>query len=69
MDDKQLEEITGRLDTIVRLLSLNLVKEGTLQEQVTNLRTVGLAPSQIARLLGKPLNLITAYFSKIKKTK
>jgi len=69
MNDDQLKEITRRLDIIIRVLSIQYAQEGNQIEQVRKLLSVGMLPSEIARLLGKPANLITAYVSKINREK
>lgn len=68
MDDKQLKEVTERLDMIIKIMSIGFTEEETSPiEQIKKLLAVGMTPSQIGRLLGKPTNNITAYMARIKK--
>lgn len=69
MNEDQLNKITVRLDIIIKILSIRFTEEGNQMEQVKKLLLVGMTPSEIAKLLGKPTNLITAYSSKINKRK
>jgi hypothetical protein len=68
MDESQIREITDRLDIIIKIMSTRLVEEGSSPiEQIKKLSSVGMSPSQIGKLLGKPTNIITAYMVRIKK--
>lgn len=69
MDKKDLEEITKRLDVIIRLLSVQFTEGQNQSDQIKKLLTARMSAAEIAKLLGKKTNLITAYASKIKKTK
>lgn len=69
MNDKQLKEITERLDIIIKMISFSLAGEAdSLKERIGKLSAVGMSPSQIGRLLGKPTNFVTAYTARIKKS-
>lgn len=67
MDTKQYKELSNKLDVIIKLLALSVVGEGTQKDQVGRLLSIGLMPSQVADVLGKSINLVTAYSSQIKK--
>lgn len=70
MNDDQLREITERLDMIIKMMSIRLSEESNSpKEQIKNLSSAGMTPSQIGRVLGKPTNVVTAYQARIKKSK
>ena len=70
MNDDQFKDITERLDMIIKIMSIGLTEEiDSPKEQIKSLSSVGMSPSQIGRILGKPTNVITAYQARIKKTK
>jgi DNA-binding CsgD family transcriptional regulator len=68
MDEKQFEEISAKLDTAVRLLALNLVKDLKIQkEKIIALSSFGFGPSEIAKLLGTTSNTVSVALSETKK--
>lgn len=68
MNENQIKEITDRLDMIIKIMSARLVEDGISPiEQIRKLSSVGMPPSQIGKLLGKPTNIITAYMARLKK--
>lgn len=62
-------KILEKLDILVKLTLLNIVKDKDLKEQVRLLSSVGLRPKEIASLLGKSANNIRATLSQIRKRK
>jgi hypothetical protein len=68
VEQAQFEEIIKRLDLIVRLLSLNLVKdEKNLPPKVKVLDAFGFQPKEIASLLNKKPNHIHQVLHKLRK--
>lgn len=68
MDEKQFKEITGKIDLIVRLLALDLVKDFKVQkDKIIALSSFGFGPSEIAKLLGTTPNTVSVALSEIKK--
>lgn len=68
MNEKQIKEITDRLDMIIKIMSAQLIENGNSPiEQIRKLSSVGMAPSAIAKILGKPTNTVTAYMVRLKK--
>ena len=68
MNDKQLKEITERLDIIIKITSISLMEDiDSPKEKIKKLLGAGMIPSQIGRLLGKPTNVVTAYQARINK--
>jgi DNA-binding NarL/FixJ family response regulator len=68
MDEKQFNEIVGKMDLIVRLLAINLVKDLNVQkDKIIALSSFGLGPSEIAKLLGTTPNTVNVALSAIRK--
>ena len=67
MDDTQFNQITSRLDSILKLLALNTVRDRSLKEQVALLSSVGFQPKLIAEMLGKTPNHISVILHDIRK--
>jgi DNA-binding NarL/FixJ family response regulator len=68
MDEKQFNEITSKLDTINRLLALDIVKDFKIQGQkIIALSSFGFSPSEIAKLLGTTQNTVSVALSRMKK--
>jgi len=65
-----LKDISDKLDKIMRLLALETVK-GIEKEKdkIELLDSLGFRPVEIAKLLNKNLNVITAHLSAIRKRK
>lgn len=69
MDEKQFNLLLNRLDTIARLLALNLPKELTLTQKIEILSEMGLQPKDIGPILGTTPNSVSVLLNKIKKNK
>lgn len=54
MDEKQFEQLSGKVETIIKLLAMNLVEGKDFKNQVLTLSAFGFQPKQIAEALGKP---------------
>jgi len=68
IDEKQFKEITSKMDLIVRLLALNIVKDLKVQkDKIITLSSFGFGPSEIARLLGTTPNTVSVALSDVKK--
>jgi len=63
------KEVTERLDLIIKLLAMNLMKdfEGTQKEQIVKLNKIGLQPKEIAYILNKTSNYIRVTLSEARK--
>lgn len=68
-DSKTLSQIDDKLSTLIRLISLDIVKGRTFIEQVELLSNAGLAPAEIAAVLGKTPNNIRVQLHHIRKKK
>lgn len=68
MDEKQFKEIINKMDLIVRLLALNIVKDLPVQkDKIITLSSFGFGPSEIAKLLGTTSNTVSVALSEMKK--
>jgi len=68
MDERQFKEIASRIDLIIRLLALDIVKDLKVQkDKIIALSSFGFGPSEIAKLLGTTPNTVSVVLSEIKK--
>jgi DNA-directed RNA polymerase specialized sigma24 family protein len=68
MDEKQFKEITSKMDLVVRLLALNIVKDLKVQkDKIIALSSFGFGPSEIAKLLGTTSNTVNVALSEMRK--
>lgn len=66
---EDLQEITEKLDTIIRLLAISAAGQKTLREKVSILYSSGFRPKEIADLLSKTPNHIRVVLHELKKRK
>ena len=57
------QDIIQRLDTIIKLLSVNIVKDKEGSEQILFLHKLGISNKDIADILGKTQNTVNATLS------
>jgi len=62
-------EITEKLDTIIKLLALGLIKGKEVKEQILFLYNLGISNKEIAQILGKTQNTVNATLSQQRKKK
>lgn len=64
----KLDDISNKLDKIIKLLAFDIVK-GIEKEQdkIELLDLIGFRPTEIAKLLNKGTNVITAHLSQIRR--
>ncbi len=68
--EQDIAEINTKLDRIVRLLALNSIRhEHSMKEKAIALNSVGLAPKEIADLIGSSAHSVSQTLSASKKTK
>jgi hypothetical protein len=69
LDEKQFKEkIISKMDLIVRLLALNIVKDLNVQkDKIITPSSFGFGPSDIAGLLGTTPNTVSVALSEMKK--
>jgi len=68
MTEDSLKEISKKLDTVIRLLAIDVTKGRDEKEKVRLLNQAGLAPKDIAGLLGKTPNSVRVMLFKIRKS-
>jgi len=67
-EDRQLSEISGKLDTLIRLSSLGLIKDmKTQKEQIAALSDAGFKPKIIAGILRTSSNTVNVTLNAIRK--
>ncbi len=71
MDNKLETEVLLRLDVLIRLLLQSEPADDTpaISASIRRLEGLGLSPSEISRVIGKPLNYVTATLSAKKPPK
>lgn len=70
MDEKQFQWIANKLDLIVRLLALNIVRELKSQkEKILALSSLDIGPTDIAQFLGTTANTVNVALSQARKVK
>lgn len=69
MDELQYTTIVSKLDSILKLLAINAVKDRTLRDQVALLSSLGFQPKQIAEMLNKSPNHISVVLYEVRKGK
>ncbi len=67
MDNNQANKIIEKLDQVVKFLSLSVMESGSQTDQIAKLMKVGFTPTQIANIMDKKVNQVTAAMSKIRK--
>lgn len=67
MDKQQFDQLMDRLNTISKLLALNVTQNKSLKEQVLMLYSAGLQLSEIANIVGKKPTDIGQYIYRKKK--
>ena len=67
MEKQQFEQISAKLDTIIKLLALNSVEGKELRVQVLTLSSFGFQPKQIADILGKTPNSVRIMLHRVRK--
>ncbi len=67
MKDEVGYRIIERLNLLVKLSALNLLKDKEFKEQVRVLSDIGLQPKEIAEILGKTPNNVRVTLSMIRK--
>ena len=62
-------KLLEKIDLLVKLTALNIVKDKDYKEQIELLSSIGLKPKEIADLLGKTPNNVRVRLSQIRKSK
>jgi len=68
MNEKQFNEVMAKMDLIIRLLTLNIVKDMKTQtNKILFLSSLGFQPKEIAKLLGTTRNTVNVALSRSRK--
>lgn len=68
MDPQQFKEMMAKLDLVIRLLTVSIVKDMKTQtERILALSSSGFGPTDIAKLLGTTANTVNVTLSKARK--
>lgn len=69
-DELTLQQISNKMDTLIRLTALNLVKNTkTQRDQIALLSEAGFQPKQIAEIVGSNSNVVSVTLNLLKKKK
>ena len=63
------KQLLEKIDALVRLTALGVIRDKEYPEQVELLSSIGLQPKEIADLLGKTPNSVRVTLSRIRKGK
>jgi len=58
VEDEELKELSGKLETVIRLLAIEVTRGRDLRDQIKLLSQAGLKPMEIAEVLGKTPNAV-----------
>jgi len=67
METDQFVILDKKIDVLIGLLTLDVTRGKTLQERVELLHSLGLGPTQIAKILGKTKNNVDNALHEIRK--
>ena len=67
MDVNQFAILDKKIDVLIGLLTLDITRGKTLQERVELLHSLGLGPTQIAKILGKTKNNVDNALHEVRK--
>ena len=67
MDEKQFQEISSRLDTIIKLLTINSVEGKDPKRMILVLSSLGFQPKQIADILNENPSTVRSRLSRARK--
>jgi len=67
MEDKQFKELINKLDILIKLNAINIIKDKKYREQVKILSSYGFKPNEIAEILGKTSHEIRNVIYRLRK--
>jgi transposase len=68
-NEKFEREILKRLDAIIKISTLGMMKENTQTERIDLLNSVGFSPKEISEILNTSSNTVSVVLNKLKKKK
>lgn len=69
MDEKQFEELSAKLDAMLKLLALGLPESLTSQEKIARLKGTGMTAAQVAEVLGVSSGYVSVAIARSKTKK
>lgn len=67
MNDKDVNEICDRLDSVIKLMVADIIGNKDYEEQVWILSSAGFQPKEIAEFLGRTPNAVSVKLSELRK--
>jgi DNA-directed RNA polymerase specialized sigma24 family protein len=67
MESKQFNEITSRLDKLIRIVALSSTQGLTQTEKILLLNQAGFTPTEIAEIIGTTSNVVNVRLSEMRK--
>jgi len=67
MNEDQFEKLIERIDVLIKLTALNVLKDKSAKEKVEILSGLGLRPFEIARVIEKSRNYVDVILHRIRK--
>ncbi len=67
MDDKQFKVIVSKLDVLIRIIALTNTKDLTSTDKISLLSQAGLAPKEIAEIIGTTQNVVNVRLSQMRR--
>ena len=66
-EDKQLKEISQKLDSFIRLLAVSITLDRNQKEQIKLLSNAGFKPNEMAKVIGTTANTVRVTLAQIRK--
>lgn len=67
MEEKQLKEITDRLDKLIRIIAISSSQGLSSTERIILLNKSGFRPKEIAEIVGTTLNVVNVRLSEMRR--
>lgn len=67
MEPRQFEKLMGKLDLLIKLTAVNMLRDKEPKEKVKILFGLGLKPIEIARIIDKSQNYVNVYIYRIRR--
>jgi len=67
VEAKQFDQLMRKLDTVIRIVALSSMRDLTSTEKIALLSHAGLAPKEIAEIIGTTQNVVNVRLSELRK--
>lgn len=67
MNNDQFEKLIGKIDVLIKLTALNILKDKSIKDKVKILYGLGLKPIEIARVIDRSKNQVYVTLHEIRK--